>query len=126
MKRFLTIVAIAVLALSIGACGSKNKNQQAPTPKQQAPTPKQQAEQFVQDIFEALEDNEYSQLNKIGTEMGEYINTLTEEQGEEFGEEFATKLYEYSDKYGYGEEFADEFIQAMVTALAASDDIYTE
>lgn len=119
MKRFLTIVAIAVLALSIGACGSKNKNQQAPTPKQQA-------EQFVQDIFEALEDNEYSQLNKIGTEMGEYINTLTEEQGEEFGEEFATKLYEYSDKYGYGEEFADEFIQAMVMTATAGSGLYAE
>lgn len=119
MKRFLTIAAIAVLALSIGACGSKNK-------KQATPTPKEYAENFAQDIFEALGDDDYSQLQNIGTEMGEYINTLTEAQGEEFGEEFATKIYEYSDKYGYGEEFADEFIQAMVTALAASDDIYTE
>lgn len=108
-----------MLALSIGACGSKNKNQQAPTPKQQA-------EQFVQDIFEALKAKDDQQLEKIGTEMGEYINTLTEEQGEEFGEEFAIKFYEYSDKYEYGEAFATGFLQGLAESLTEDEDLYEE
>lgn len=102
-------MTVALLALSMGACGNKNKAAE--------PTVGQKADQFVEDIFAAINDNDFDRLESIGNKMGEYINDLTEEQGEEFGEKFATKLYECSDKYGYGEEFADEFLQAMAGAM---------
>ncbi|MDE6139534.1 MAG: hypothetical protein K2F95_01070 [Alistipes sp.] len=111
MKRFLTILTIAILALSMGACGSKNKSQ----------TPEQHAEKFVKQVFDALDADDFGRLETIGNEMGEYINGLTEEQGEEFGEAFATKFYEYSDKYEYGEEFASAFLMAMASAFADDD-----
>ncbi len=111
-------MTVALLALSLGSCGNKDKKAE--------PTVKQQAEQFVEDIFTAVNDNDFGRLETIGKNMGNYINKLTEQQGEEFGEEFSAKLYECSDKYGYGKEFADEFLQAMVGAMAIEGEAETD
>ncbi len=83
----------------------------------QVPAPKQKAKQFVEQIFDHLKPLDLDALNKIGYEMGQYIITIDEEQGKEFGEEFAIKFYEFSDKYGYGKEFADQFLETFSQSL---------
>lgn len=105
MKRFLIVLSAAMLLLSAGVCSA------------QVPTPKQKAKHFVERIFQSVNEQDFSKLEKIGNDMGEYINTLTDAQGEEFSEAFYEYIYEYSDKYGYGKEFADQFIEAFTQAL---------
>lgn len=127
MKKIL-VIAIALLALTVGSCGNKNKKQEeAKTAAELLQTATEQpqttlsieqiADSFAEKIFLALEADDYGQLATIGNEMGEYINGLTEDQGEIFGQNFATSFYAYSDQYGYGQEFATEFLQAMVEEL---------
>lgn len=105
MKKLLMLFTAAMLLLSVGVCSA------------QTPTPKQKAKHFVERIFQSVNEQDFSKLEKIGNDMGAYINTLTEAQGEEFGEAFAGYIYEYSDKYGYGKEFADQFLAAFSQAL---------
>lgn len=105
MKRFLTLFAAAALLLSVGVCSA------------QSPTPKQKASEFVAQIFDSINNQDFGRLEKIGDSMGQYFLTIDDKQGEEFGEEFAAKIYEYSDKYGYGKEFADQFLAAFSQAL---------
>lgn len=120
MKNIL-ITSIALLALTLGACGGKNKKQEQTKPGteqlQTASSVEETADGFAKKIFEALEDDDYDRLETIGHEMGEYIATLDEDQGETFGETFGMSFYQYSDRYGYGQEFATEFLQAMAAAM---------
>lgn len=113
MKKLLCLL-IGTFMLSAGVC----QTQQQPI--------QQKAKYFAEYIFNALDNYNndafdetyfYKSMQKIGEEMGRYINTLNEQQGEEFGREFAVKVYEYSEKYGYGEEFAESFLKSFVTAL---------
>ncbi len=112
MKKLLLLFTAALL-LSAGVCSA------------QTPTPKQKAKAFVEQIFDCINQQDFDKLDDIGTSMGEYFLTIDEEQGTEFGEEFAAKFYEYSDKYGYGKEFADEFLRSMSQAMIESAGIET-
>lgn len=109
MKRVLILVAAAVLLLSTDICSAQ-------TPS----TPKQKAKYFTECIFQCLNDEDFGKLEKVGNEMGAYFLTIDEKQGEEFGREFAAKIYEYSEKYGYGEEFAEQFLTAFSQELLKS------
>lgn len=105
MKKLLMLFAAAALLLSANVCSA------------QTPTPKQKAKAFVEQIFDSLNQQDFGELEKIGTSMGKYFLTIDEKQGREFGEEFAAKFYEYSDKYGYGKDFADQFLAAFSQTL---------
>lgn len=92
--------------------------------------PAEQAGRFAKEIFETLEigqvfpalQNENGMLENIGRRFGEYCTQLTDEQAEVFGEAFATKVYACSEEYGYGEDFAMEFLQSMVEAITEAPD----
>jgi len=85
------------------------------------------AEYFVERIFSALGKEAWEpRMEQIGEELGEYLNSLDEQQSEEFGEYFVEKLYAGSERSGYGEEFADEFLQAMTDAMIGEDGEETE
>lgn len=92
----------AALLLSAGVCSA------------QTSTPKQKAKQFVEQVFDCINQQNFDKLEKIGTEMGQYFNFLDDE---EKAKEFATKFYEYSEKYGYGKEFADQFLATFSQTL---------
>ncbi len=106
MKKLMMFFTATLLLLA-GVCSAQT----------QTPTPKQKAKQFVEQIFDCINQTDFNKLEKVGTEMGQYLVILDEEEGKEFGEEFAAKFYEYSDKYGYGKEFADEFLSALTKAM---------
>ncbi len=108
MKKLMMFLTAALLLLA-GVCSA-----QTPTP---TPTPKQKAQQFVEQIFDGISQQDFDRLEKIGTELGKYFSTIDEEGGKEFGEEFAIKFYEYSEKYGYGKEFADQFLSSFSQSL---------
>lgn len=109
MKKLMMLFTAALLLLA-GVCSAQT----------QTPTPKQKAKQFVEQIFECINqtDLDLNKLEKVGTEMGQYLTLLDEGACTEFCEEFAAKVYEYSDKYGYGKEFADQFLTAMVRTMS--------
>lgn len=126
MKKTL-IMTVTLLALTLSACGGKNKKSETEQTQESMPTEQTQtaksiesmADSFAEKIIRCVADENFDRLESIGTEMGEYISTLDEAEGETFGSEFAAKIYEYSDEYGFGEAFATEFLQSMVDAMMA-------
>lgn len=78
---------------------------------------RERATYFAAKIFDAIETDSMELLEDIGTEIREYIATLDERQAEIFGEAFAEAVYDCSESYGYGREFADDFLSALVSAV---------
>ena len=107
MKGFLRLLLVAAISVSMSACGDKAKE----------PTPEEKAAQYADSIFKAIEDSDFDQLDVISEDLNGYIRSIDESQGEAFGEEFAEQIYRYSEKYGYGEDFADSFLAACRRVL---------
>ena len=109
MKKLMILLTAAMLLLSAGVCSS-----------QKQVSPEKKAKQFVERIFHSINNQDLGALEKTSEDLGEYITALDEEQGQAFGEAFAKYIYEYSDMYDYGKEFADQFLAAFTQAMLSA------
>lgn len=107
MKRFLIILSAAMLLLSSGVCMAKKPV-----------SPEKRAKQFVERIFSGLNSQDMGALESTTEDVEKYISSIDETQQKEFGEAFAKYVYEYSDMYDYGKEFADMFLMGFSQAMA--------
>ena len=119
MKKSLILLPFVLLAFTSNAHRDKSPKPDGVTEYSvnDDNTPHEQAAYFAEKIFAAIGADSMELLKDIGTEMGEYIATLDERQAEIFGEAFAEAVYDCSERYGYGREFADDFLSALVSAV---------
>ncbi len=108
MKKVIIILTAAVFMLSVVGCRTRSVS-----------ALESKAEYFVERILS--DSNEEDKKAQTDAELGEYLDSLNEQQGEEFGKHLFEKMYADSERSGYGKEFADESLTAMTDAMIGTN-----
>lgn len=110
MKRLIVILAMLAFSTAVFAQDVEHVRKGNEFARQTAV--------LVDELIETEDDTVLAKLEDLGVKLGEYLVKLeTETEVTEFFKSYEKGIYFYFEKYGIGEEFANEYLKSMYEGI---------